>query len=932
MFRNGKLKAATTVTVLACFGWMTCGGNSWAESRNAQRDPAGLLRRLADDPRLALSKEERDYLRRAAQQIETHPPAKPVRVPAAPIETSAAARMREVAVSLGELAGPAGKPTPSAVADVRLRLQKTHEQVLAELADSEARLRAAGLPRVILDRNEAARADYLKNVQPVFDKLDAAARARDPREERAAIAAAADLLKGTTIERPRQPFDPTQLPFRSPKPTTRKPATAPAARAGQDGQRLLTAAMAPPTPADLAANEDAQITPEIQALAASLGNRPLKIYEWVRNNVEYVPTYGSVQGSRMTLIAKRGNAFDIASLLIALLRAANVPARYVTGTMEVPIDAAMSWLGGVASPSMAQQLLGQGGVPNVGLLSGGTITHIRIDHVWVEALVDYIPSRGTVQREGDTWVPMDASFKLHDLRPASGLFTDNPMSVLLQPGDHLFDFDESLGKFSNVRDGVLDDRVTDWVTRSEDYIRTHGVEKSVLGLLGGPAIVGESSAAFAGSLPYEVVTRGAAVSTLPASLRHTVSLKGYASEFDRALGSPAFSIDLSLPALNSRRLGIQFEPATQADADTLAAARNGSGTTLPVYLINVVPVVKLDGAELGRGGSVRMGSFYSVDVVLRGPEGPTTVPYRVVAGDEIVVGVTGNGVHPDVVAERFASHPVDNAPEYLHEVALNYWAECDYLGEIAARPLGVRMLRLPSVGFFSSPMTVSYLFGAPMSAVYKTRIMDVKLSFLGAAGGDHAKVVAFMKQAGVQGSYLEGAVFDQLENRPASKGISAIHLIGDAVGQDIPVYRITSANSAAVLPLLQVSSAVKSDIQSAVSHGKTVIVPESDIDTGPWSGVGYIVQDESTGAGAYLISGGADGGGLADCDPVKVPVWVWVLVLVLLLILLMILLIMMAGGLAPVLAAAGAAGASAAEAFAAFLLFLRGLAALTPAY
>ena len=43
-------------------------------------------------------------------------------------------------------------------------------------------------------------------------------------------------------------------------------------------------------PDELAPNEDVQITPAIQALAASLGNEPLGIYEWVRNNVEFVPT------------------------------------------------------------------------------------------------------------------------------------------------------------------------------------------------------------------------------------------------------------------------------------------------------------------------------------------------------------------------------------------------------------------------------------------------------------------------------------------------------------------------------------------------------------------------------------------------------------------------------------------------------------------
>ncbi len=77
----------------------------------------------------------------------------------------------------------------------------------------------------------------------------------------------------------------------------------------------------------------------------------IKIYNWVRNTVEWVPTYGAIQTSDMTLATLRGNSFDTASLLIALLRAANVPARYAYGVIEVPADKIQNWVGGVDNPS-----------------------------------------------------------------------------------------------------------------------------------------------------------------------------------------------------------------------------------------------------------------------------------------------------------------------------------------------------------------------------------------------------------------------------------------------------------------------------------------------------------------------------------------------------------------------------------------------------
>jgi hypothetical protein len=947
-FHSVRLKAITAVTVLVCFLWMACGGPAWAQSRAARRDPAELLLTLADNPRLALSPVEKEYLRTAAKRLQTQPRTAPARVPAVAVKSDPAATMGEIARQLDRLSGSgpvaptaaAKRPDAVALADLEHRLESVDQEVRADFAAAEAQARAANLPQLILDRHQAARAAYEREMQAVRDDLGSAGRSDDPEKARAAVAAAARRLGGSGNERPAQPLDPVRLPFRTAKPVARQPGAA-AGPAAATNSTLATQALpqlssllTPATPADLAANEDVQITPDIQALAASLGNQPLQIYNWVRNNVEFVPTYGSVQGSQMTLVVKRGNAFDTASLLIALLRAAGVPARYVTGTVEVPVTAVESWVGGAANSNVAQQLLGQGGVPNVGLSSNGMITHIRLDHVWVEAFVDNIPSRGAVQRAGDTWVPLDPAFKLHTFTPRSNLFTDNPISAVLQPGDHLFDVDEAIGKITNLDATTLDNRLLTWADQSDEYIATHGVQATVDGLLGGQAIMQQASTVFPASLPYRLVSRGTPVSTLPASLRHSVTLNGFASPLDRAFGNIAFAVKLSLPALNSRRLAIEFDPATQADADTLAAARSGGASSLPVYLVRVVPTVKLDGVAQGAGPSVQMGSSYAIDVVLDGPDGPTTVPYQVVAGDEIAVGVTGNGVGREVIEKRFADNPVNTSAEYLHQVGLHYWMTSDYLAGIAARPLGVHMLRLPSVGFFSSPLTVSYFFGVPRSAVYASRNMDVRQSLLGAAGTDPARVVAFVKQAGTQGSYLEGSVFDLLEGRvaPAIKGISAVQLISDAASQGVPIYRITAANAAAALPLLNVDSAVKSDVSTAVAQGKTALVPEHNIDIGPWSGVGYIIQDQTTGAGAYLISGGANGGGLLDCLRELLPQLVQILALALLILLLIILIALILAALAELIPVLVGAGAAAAEAFTAFLLLLRGLGSLSLAY
>ncbi|MCI4626436.1 MAG: transglutaminase-like domain-containing protein, partial [Candidatus Magnetoovum sp. WYHC-5] len=115
------------------------------------------------------------------------------------------------------------------------------------------------------------------------------------------------------------------------------------------------------TQEDLAETLEVKFTDEIKEQARYLENHPVKIYEWVKNNVNYEPYYGSLKGAQQTLMEKAGNDYDQASLLIALLRTSNIPARYVSGTIEMPIERLQSWLGGVNDQMAAVQIMATNG-------------------------------------------------------------------------------------------------------------------------------------------------------------------------------------------------------------------------------------------------------------------------------------------------------------------------------------------------------------------------------------------------------------------------------------------------------------------------------------------------------------------------------------------------------------------------------------------
>jgi uncharacterized membrane protein len=88
-------------------------------------------------------------------------------------------------------------------------------------------------------------------------------------------------------------------------------------------------------PSLLASTPDANTTdPFIQEQAAKLNYDPQQIFDNLHNDVGYNSYTGSLRGARGTLWSSAGNAVDVASLGVALMRASGIPAQYVSGTLS----------------------------------------------------------------------------------------------------------------------------------------------------------------------------------------------------------------------------------------------------------------------------------------------------------------------------------------------------------------------------------------------------------------------------------------------------------------------------------------------------------------------------------------------------------------------------------------------------------------------
>ena len=203
---------------------------------------------------------------------------------------------------------------------------------------------------------------------------------------------------------------------------------------GTIGTKDLPPASGLPTAADLGSSIETIRTLAIEELASSLDHSPLKIFNWVRNHIEFDAYVGSRRGAAETLRLRAGNDTDQAALLIALLRSAGVPCRYATGVGSISAKAAVNWTGaGSAVP--AASLLTTAGMEGVAIYEGAEVGAVQMRRVWVEAYVPYSKYRGGGDESGEKlWVPLDPAFKEYrnemgeDFVTTGGILVDDFLS------------------------------------------------------------------------------------------------------------------------------------------------------------------------------------------------------------------------------------------------------------------------------------------------------------------------------------------------------------------------------------------------------------------------------------------------------------------------------------------------------------------------
>lgn len=605
---------------------------------------------------------------------------------------------------------------------------------------------------------------------------------------------------------------------------------------------------ASPEQALLAAEGDTALNDRITAKAEELGT-PLAVYNYLKNNIGYEYYHGSRKGAAGTLDAMGGNDLDQASLLIAMLRHLGYPAEYVRGDILLTEEQALS-LTGADTFRHAADVLAAAGTPVTRLTRGEEIVYIRMEHVWVRAYIPYTDYRGAGNAGGESlWIDLDTSIKAYES-------VENIYDTLDEQG-----FSEAVETVTKGGDTAqIEDLLNQWEEKlkSEDLSETYARKR---------------------------VIKNEEVSYLPLSLQYTVEKESKtfaqveASDKDRV----SFEVNgdvltgFSASDLQGKNILLSFQPASSADQAIYD--RYNSIFDIPAYAVYMKPVLLVDNEVVAEGEEYlesTLGTRGSFTINLTSGGKNTSITNDITTGSMYAVTLDGQSITAeelqsvyDEAAALKDSVTEENvySEEYLGKMlALAgklYFAQVDIADTIAADMYDVSVTRSLSEGITGYEVKTSSLYGRITSLSAGSLYIDVDTDshVVVSLEGDTNISKEYMMNTGIISSMYESIVWEELTG---VESVSTIAILQEAAKEGINLLVIGKPNLTESLEKLDVDTATRQGVISAVNSGKLVTIPEQSVTIGNWTGIGYIVMNVETGAGAYMISGGLNGGSLPE--------------------------------------------------------------------
>lgn len=595
------------------------------------------------------------------------------------------------------------------------------------------------------------------------------------------------------------------------------------------------------SPDDLEGTPEAPISEQIAALAESLEWNPVLIYEWVKNNIETEWYWGCMKGAEETLRQKSGNDCDQAALLIALLRSAGFPSRYVRGVVEFfPNIETVQNLTGVEKPQEIAAFFQKAGIPYKPVVTGGKIANFQIEHIWVESLIPFANFHGAVVDEhGKVWIGLDTSIKV------TGYTYNDPVDM----------FDEF--SLSDIRDNYLstlrEETPLEYIkTEIEAYLEQTDPNISYEDLLRTKTLVPEVMSLLPASLQFKQIHISHEYTALPDDLIHKVRFKAADTS-----GTELFDFTIETFNLSNRQIAVTYEPQTVEDQEIINSF--GGLDNTPAYLVRLRPTLQLNGENtmVVATGGLPIGAEYDLSVELISPHGSESTTNTHITGNYAVIGIVAEkAVTPQTIPDE-----EKDAWRVLYEEAIHYIDQWNRAEEELAALMHVSIVRpIPTVITLGGVIDVTYLLDTPHGFEWKGLYVDADLRAIDTTvsndqSDDRQRL--FMALSSLQGSILENKVLEDAFQVDSISTATVFQLANDS---QVPILIIDSDNIDSVLPTLTSAEEIKDDITNAVNQRLVVQIPQAEISYQNWTGIGYIKDDPETGASGWMLSGTIAGG------------------------------------------------------------------------
>ncbi|MBK7862410.1 MAG: hypothetical protein IPJ65_28135 [Archangiaceae bacterium] len=603
----------------------------------------------------------------------------------------------------------------------------------------------------------------------------------------------------------------------------------------------LFGALPAPTADDLAETAETARTPELLAVLQQTGSSPLALYNRVHTSIAPQLYWGSKKGAAATLREGAGNDFDQSSLLVALLRAAGVPARYEHGIVRLSLAQAQA-LTGADTIEHAAYLIGYTGAPTS--VDGNTILTER---VWVRAWVSYGDYKGTGPGGESLWVRLDPGMKLTSWKHAvslRGVASFDSAAYLSAPSSktpqevfeaQLLAAAKAKSLCNNLNDALAAPTVTEKPLQLMPSEHPAKLEQSLL-----------------------------VFSRVPTSLQWTVDVS-------LESGSKSFT----LAELQYHRLSLRYVGSTPADVAAIAAA--GGLANIAPFRVRVAGTLRLDGVEVKRFDDGLPGVSQLLTVRITGPGvAPASVNHQLRAGGVYAIALYG-GIADSAWADSLKS-AVTTSPSEDNAEAAGHAAAALYAAQQQAS--ATRLFGLQGHGVFQDvlesiagrELNVTEAFGVPVTVTPGLYILDVGHDTLTPVpmDGDASLVSALNLLSGFQGSTLEARAWEQLFARRA---IASVPVIAQAPSLGVPVLTL---NGGSATGLTGYSASSLLEINQALAAGWRATLPQRPVTLSGYVNVeAFILFDPVTGSGTYRIGhangGGSDGPGTGGGDPSNCP-------------------------------------------------------------